>query len=148
MYEVLCLQLYNTDSNCYSSAAMFIIHGIWTSCKVWFWLLSTGENTLQHASTHQTLWSLAVFWNEDIYSSSKHIFHALISALGQTGLGIQCSTFALRLYLKDMVFSLCCAICHLKFHPFQPGAPGPLLAMFLRAAWLPVDGQPWGNQIK
>lgn len=78
------------------------------------------ENTPQHASTHQTLWSLAGLWNEDVFSSSEHIFHALISALGQTGWRIQWSTFPWRFYLKDMVFSLSCAICCLKFQPFQP----------------------------
>lgn len=85
------------------------------------------ENTPQHASTHQTLWSLAGFWNEDVFSFSKHIIHALISALGQKCSGIQCSTFPWRFYLKDMVFSLSCAICYLKFHPFQPGGTGALI---------------------
>lgn len=61
---------------------------------------------------------------------------------------IWCSTFVWQFYLKDMVLFLPCAICHLKFHPYQPEALEPSLAMFLRPPWLPMDGQPWGNQIK
>lgn len=90
-------------------------------------LVKTWKHTPQHASTHQTLWSLAGFWNGDGFSSSEHIFHALISALGQIGWRIQCSTFPWWFYLKDMVFSLSCAICCLKFHPFQPGGSRALI---------------------
>lgn len=102
-----------------------------------------------HAPDALITCSFVFLCKADVYSPSKHIFRALISALGQKGSGIQCSTFARRLYLEDLgSFSLSSAICHLKFHPFQPGAPEPLLAMFLRAPCLPMDAQPWGNQIK
>lgn len=86
------------------------------------------KNTLQHASTHQTLWSVAFsflfffFWKEDFCGASKHVFHALISALGRLGSRIWCSTFVWQFYLKDTVFSFPGAICHLKFHPYKPEA--------------------------
>lgn len=138
-------------SSRHSSAAPFIIHDIWTSCEAFSLVVVNWwkhENTPQHASTRQTLWSLAGFWNEDGFSSSKHIFHALISAQGQIGWRIQCSTFPCWFYLKDMVFSLSCAICCLKFHPFQPGGTRALIGHVFEGTLAPCGWTALGEPDK
>lgn len=151
MYKLPCLQLYSTIQTATYQQPRWSSMTFEHSMKHFLGYCQLVKTLNQPAAclrASDALITCSRFWNWDIYSSSKHIFHTLISARGWKGPGLQCSIFAWWLYLKDTLFSLPCAICHLKFHPFQPGAPEPLLAMFFRAPRLPMDGQPWGNQIK
>ena len=151
-------QTYPTTDSCCNiwhstSAVPFINADIWTSCETFPWLLSIGDNIkipcsmpphIRHFDHLQHL-NWRHLWLLSTYISCFNL------SPGTWGSRIWCSTFfggVWQFYLKDMLLFSHYAICHLKFHPHQPKALEPSLAMFLRAPWLPMDGQPWGNQIK
>lgn len=116
------------------SAAAFINGDIWTSCEIFPWLLSTGDNIkiprsmpphIRHFDQFAVFFFF-FFLNQDVCGASKHVFHALISAPGRLGSRIRCSTFVWQFYLKDTVFFL--SRCHLpsEVSPIRAWGTGAL----------------------
>lgn len=105
VYKLRCLQLHSTIHTATHQqprwSSMTFEHGV-KHFLGYCQLVKTWKQPAACLRTSDALITCSRFWNGDVYSSSKHIFHALISARGRKGPGIQCSTFAWWLYLKDI----------------------------------------------